>query len=86
MLRQRNLNRRFGQAFASVMAIQFLAIFVALGVAFASAAHLEIRKADSLRAVTEARLAAESGLEYASNVLRGFLTTAAPDGGGGRHL
>ena len=64
MIRQRNLNRRFGQAFASVMAIQFLAIFVALGVAFASAAHLEVQKANSLRAGTVARLAAESGLAY----------------------
>ena len=70
MLRQRNLNRRFGQAFASVMAIQFLAIFVALGVAFASAAHLEVQKADSLRAVTEARLAAESGLAYMLPMIR----------------
>ena len=70
MLRQRNLNRRFGQAFASVMAIQFLAIFVALGVAFAGAAHLQVRKADNLRAATEARLAAESGLAYMLPIIR----------------
>ena len=73
MRQQCTLDRRFRLGITSVLALQFLAIFAALGVAFAAVASLEAQKADNFRAGTVARLAAESGLAYATNAMKGVL-------------
>lgn len=65
----RTTQRRRG-GIISVLSIQFLAIFAALGVAMAGMANLEVQKADRLRAAAEARLAAESGLAIVLATLR----------------
>lgn len=50
----------------SILAILFLAIFAALGVAFVSTTSLNVAQASNARQANDARLAAESGLSFMS--------------------
>ncbi len=76
---QRLSNRRPRSGFISLMAIQFLAIFAAIMVAFASVADREVQKSGNFREATTARLAAESGLTYATKTLKEVLVKATLD-------
>jgi hypothetical protein len=64
---------------AYVLVVQFVAVFAAMGVALATGANLEAQKADNFRQATEARLAAESGLTFAADVMKDLLVRAAGD-------
>jgi len=53
----------------SVLALLLLCILTTLGVAFAASTNLSLQKSENLRLAGEARLAAESGLEYYAYLL-----------------
>jgi len=75
--------RQNRKAFAYVLALLLLTIFTVLSVAYFNADVLNLRQSDNQRLATEARLAAESGLSFAVQNLRGFQSegswTGPPD-------
>ena len=62
---------------ATITALLFLALTCSLAVAFFSTTNMELRKSENLRQVTDARLAAESGLAFATRQLKGVLVESA---------
>ncbi|MBL7132993.1 MAG: hypothetical protein ISS78_02740 [Phycisphaerae bacterium] len=54
----------------SVLAVIFLAMFAAMGIAYAAATNNSMLQADNLSSVQNAQLQADSGLEYFTHVLR----------------
>lgn len=54
----------------SVLAVIFLAMFAAMGIAYAAATNNSMLQADNLSSVQNAQLQAESGLEYFTHLLR----------------
>ncbi len=67
---KRSAARSGRRGIAYILAMLLLVIFSSLAVAFASFSNLNFRQSDNHRAILRARLAAESGLEYMSDVIR----------------
>ena len=63
----------------SVLALQFLVLFMVLGVAFVSATNFQTQKSKNHRAAARARLAAESGMMIMLRPLRGLQRDASAD-------
>ena len=65
---------------ASILAILFLAIFATMAVVYAEGAGTNLACADNQSNILQARLSAESGVAYLSNVMEKLQFTGAPSG------
>ena len=64
---RRTMSRR---GFAYVLALILLTLFTTLSMAFVAETNLNLQKSENTRSAMGARLAAESGLSFAVNVLK----------------
>ncbi len=64
----------------SVLAIMFLAIFATMSLVFMESASTNVTCADNQSKILQARLSAESGMAYLSNVLENLPLSGSPSG------
>ena len=65
---------------ASILAILFLAIFATMAIVYAEGAGANLACADNQSNILQARLSAESGMAYLSNVLGKLQLAGNPSG------
>ncbi len=66
----KNNNKSSKAGFISVIALLMLFIFVTLSLSIASMTDLELQKANNIKLILDAQLTTESGLEYATHLLK----------------